>query len=148
MSNFKQPAMINGTRNNHGKTGMKRHEINSEEAPSPSGGYSQAYEVTGETRTLYISGQIPVTRDGSMPVRFTEQARLAWSNVDAQLKAAGMSLDNIVKHTTFLSDRKYRDQNSTVRREVLGDRNPALTVVIAGIYDEDWLLEIEAIAVA
>ncbi len=59
-----------------------------------------------------------------------------------------MSLDNIVKHTTYLSDRQYRDQNSTVRREVLGDRNPALTVVITGIYDEEWLLEIEAIAVA
>lgn len=35
-----------------------------------------------------------------------------------------------------------------VRQEVLGDRAPALTVVIATIYDEDWLLEIEAIAVS
>jgi hypothetical protein len=31
---------------------------------------------------------------------------------------------------------------------VLGDRSPALTIVIAGIYDEAWLLEIEAVAAA
>jgi hypothetical protein len=31
---------------------------------------------------------------------------------------------------------------------VLGGREPALTVVIAGIFDEAWLLEIEAVAVA
>jgi 2-iminobutanoate/2-iminopropanoate deaminase len=31
---------------------------------------------------------------------------------------------------------------------VLGDHSPALTIIITGIYDEAWLLEIEAIAVA
>lgn len=77
-----------------------------------------------------------------------EQARVAWRNVEAQLEAADMSLDNIVKHTTYLSDRKYCDENSEVRREILGHRTPALTVVIADIYDDAWLLEIEAIAVA
>jgi enamine deaminase RidA (YjgF/YER057c/UK114 family) len=31
---------------------------------------------------------------------------------------------------------------------VLGDRSPALTVVVAGIFDERWLVEIEAVAAA
>ncbi|WP_318011281.1 RidA family protein [Mesorhizobium sp. ES1-4] len=82
------------------------------------------------------------------PESFRDQALLAWRNVEAQLLAADMGLENIVKHTTFLSDRRYRQINSEVRREVLGDQEAALTVVIAGIYDESWLLEIEAIAVA
>jgi 2-iminobutanoate/2-iminopropanoate deaminase len=57
-----------------------------------------------------------------------------------------MSLDNLVKVTTFLSERRYAAENSAIRREVLGARAPALTVVIAGIYDEQWLFEIEAVA--
>ncbi len=127
---------------------MKQRAINSKEGPEPSGCYSQAVEVSGGERTLYVSGQIPVGRDGSVPETFAGQARLAWANIEAQLATANMSLDNIVKHTTFLADRCYRNENSEIRRIVFGDdRAPALTVVIATIYDEDWLLEIEAIAV-
>ena len=64
-------------------------------------------EVSDATRILFISGQIPVTADGSVPESFEEQARLAWANVIAQMRAAGMTLDNLVKVTIFLSDRKY-----------------------------------------
>ena len=53
---------------------------------------------------------------------------------------------NIIKHTTYLSDRKYKVENRAARLKALGDHAPALTVVIAGIFDDDWLLEIEAVA--
>ena len=59
-----------------------------------------------------------------------------------------MTLDNLVKITTFLSDRRYCQENYEVRTEVLGERFPALTIIITGIFDEAWLLEIEAIAAA
>lgn len=127
---------------------MKAQEVNAPDGPSASGGYSQAYLVDQPSRILHISGQIPVDADGTVPVDFEEQARLTWRNIERQLAAAGMSLDNIVKHTTFLSDRKYRAANSKVRQEVLGDHAPALTVIIADIYDEAWLLEIEAVAIS
>lgn len=39
-------------------------------------------------------------------------------------------------------------EDSIVRREVLKERTPALTIIITDIYDEAWLLEIEAIAAA
>ena len=87
---------------------METRSVNSTVAPSASGGYSQAVEVQNSMRLLFISGQIPVKPDGEVPDSFVEQARLAWANVEAQLKAANMSLENIVKHTTFLSDRRYR----------------------------------------
>jgi 2-iminobutanoate/2-iminopropanoate deaminase len=110
--------------------------------------YAQAHEVTNAPRLLFISGQVPVDNDDRVPTDFKGQCRLAWANVEAQLKAAGMTLDNLVKVTTFLSDRRYRQENSEVRMEVLGERSPALTVIITGIYDEVWLLEIEAVAAA
>ena len=125
---------------------MKTRSVNSEKSLPPSGGYTQALEVTDVTCTLYISGQIPVALDGSVPIDFKSQARLAWASIINQLEAADMSVQNIVKHTTFLADRKYREENSEIRQEVLGDFESALTVVIASIYDESWLLEIEAIA--
>lgn len=59
-----------------------------------------------------------------------------------------MSLTNLVKVTTFLSAREFAMQNSEIRREILGDHAPALTVIITDIYDPEWLLEIEAVAVA
>jgi 2-iminobutanoate/2-iminopropanoate deaminase len=121
--------------------------INAANAPVPIGGYSQAVEVADATRILYISGQVPESTEGHVPGGFEAQARMVWQHLIAQLEAAHMSTANLVKVTTFLSSREHADANGAVRREVLGDHTPALTVIIAGIYDSRWLLEIEAIAV-
>jgi 2-iminobutanoate/2-iminopropanoate deaminase len=125
---------------------MERTEISAAGAPQTSGRYSQAVAVSGETRTLYVSGQIPVDPSGVVPTDFASQAKLVWRNIEAQLNAAGMAMADIVKVTTFLSDRIYAEENSAIRRECLSGNAPALTVIICDIYDPAWLLEIEAIA--
>ncbi|OCK61980.1 RidA family protein [Bradyrhizobium sp. LMTR 3] len=125
---------------------MHIRRINAETVTVPTTGYSQALEVSGHTRLVFISGQIPLGVDGTVPEGFEAQCRLAWRNVEAQLKSAGMTLDNLVMHRTYLADRRYALLNRSVRNEVLGGRETALTVVIAGIFDEAWLLEVEAVA--
>jgi 2-iminobutanoate/2-iminopropanoate deaminase len=125
---------------------MIRRALNAADAPQPAGGYAQALEVTEARRLLFISGQIPVRPDGTLPDTFAEQARQVWANLEAQLRAAGMSLGSLVKVTVFLSDRAHSPENRAVRHEVLGDQEVALTVIIAGIFDAAWLIEIEAIA--
>ena len=127
---------------------MKTTCVNSEFAPRAAGGYSQALEVQGVSKLLFISGQIPEAMDGSVPNGFAAQAELAWSNVLSQLRAANMNITNLVKITTFLSSREYAIPNREARHKALGAHTPALTVIIAGIFDEKWLLEIEAIAAA
>jgi 2-iminobutanoate/2-iminopropanoate deaminase len=127
---------------------MKFTAVNSPTAPNPAGGYSQAMEVVGAERLLFVSGQIPQSVAGEVPVDFPAQARLAWRNVVAQLAAADMSLGNLVKVTVFLSSRDFSLANREIRQEVLGTHSPALTVIMAGIFDEKWLLEIEAVAAA
>jgi 2-iminobutanoate/2-iminopropanoate deaminase len=127
---------------------MGRRALNAPSAPVAVGGYAQAVETVGSARRLYVSGQIPVTADGVTPTNFEEQAALVWRNLEAQLVAADMSLDDLVKVTIFLSDRKFADANRDARIAALGDRSPALTVIITGIFDPAWLLEIEAIAEA
>ena len=125
---------------------MNRETINAKNAPAPRGGYSQAVKLTDFKTLLFISGQIPVSDDDKVPETFEEQARLVWRNIDAQLKAAGMSKADLVKVTTFLADRHHTMANREIRSEYLGAVAPAMSVVIASIFDEKWLLEVEAIA--
>src|SRR5437879_2728107 len=125
---------------------MKTRAIAAEGAPKAAGGYAQAFEVIGAQRILFISGQIPEAPDGRLPEGFREQCLQVWDNIKAQLKAADMSLANLAKVTIFLSDRQHALENREIRNSVLGDLTPALTVIIADIFDEKWLLEVEAIA--
>jgi enamine deaminase RidA (YjgF/YER057c/UK114 family) len=115
---------------------VKVKAINASSAPQPAGGYSQALEVVDTQRLLFVSGQVPETAAGVVPPEFKDQARLAWSNVRAQVEVAGMTMANLVKVTTFLSSREYAIANREVRNEVLGTHSPALTVIITGIFDE------------
>jgi len=128
---------------------MEKRTVDAADAPSSEPfSYAQAVEVSGATRLLHISGQIPVAKDGTIPEGFAAQCRQAWANLEAQLRAADMTLDNLVKVTTFLSDRRYGIENRTIRAAVLGAHRPALTVIVCGIFDDAWLLEIEAVAAA
>ena len=83
-----------------------------------------------------------------VPDDFEAQAALVWRNVLAQLHAAGLGVDALVKVTTFLASREHVEANREARQHALGVHTPALTVIITGIFDERWLLEIEAIAAA
>jgi 2-iminobutanoate/2-iminopropanoate deaminase len=115
---------------------MKTSCVNASSAPQPSGGYSQAVEVSGAQRLLFISGQIPESAGGEVPEDF------------AQLTAAGMTGSNLIKVTIFLSSREFASANREIRQRFLGSHTAALTVIITGIFDQKWLLEIEAIAAA
>lgn len=108
--------------------------------------YSQAFELKNHSRLVFVSGQVPADENDHVPSDFRSQCELVWKNIEKQLKDADMKLNNIVKVTTFLSDRKYRQENSELRQQILEEHQPALTVIIAGIYEEEWLLEIEVIA--
>ena len=115
-------------------------------APTSTGGYSQGIEVAAPGRLLHVSGQIPEDPSGRVPTQFDDQCRQVWRNLKSVLASARMATADLVKVTTFLADRRYRGANSQIRQEQLGRAAPALTVIIAGIYDDEWLLEIEAVA--
>ena len=114
--------------------------------PAPIGNYAHGLEVPAGARLLFVSGQIPEDIAGNVPSDFEGQCRLVWAHVGAVLAAAGLGYEHLVKVTTFLADRSHAEVNGRVRREVLGTHRPALTVIVAEIFDPRWLLEIEAIA--
>ena len=113
---------------------------------APSGGYSMGLELAQHRRLLFISGQIAERSDGSVPEGFEAQCQHAWRNVIEVLASAGLGVAHLVKITTFLTDRNQIVVNRAIRREMLQEHEPALTVMIAETVDGKWLLEIEAIA--
>jgi 2-iminobutanoate/2-iminopropanoate deaminase len=127
---------------------MQRRDLNAPDAPHPVASYSQAIEVSGAARTLYISGQVGQRMDGTFPDDIAEQSRLAWQNLEAQLRAAGMTLDNLVKVTTILPNREDLAAAREARSKALGDRKPASMLIVGGLASPAWKIEIEGIAVA
>lgn len=112
--------------------------------PEATGTYTHGVQAGN---LVFVSGQPPWDREAELPKDFDSQCRLAWRNVLAVLAEAGMDASNLAKVTIYLSDREYRQANGRIRDEFLGGHRPALTIIIADIYAEEWLLEIEAIAV-
>jgi len=127
---------------------MKIFQHNPETVPTPVGNYSQAIEVSGKARLLFVSGQIPETVSGEVPADIESQCETIWSNISEILKASGMNFANLVKVTTYLTDAKHSQIAGDIRRRKLGNVRPALTAVVVQTLDSAWLLEIEAIAVA
>lgn len=121
--------------------------LNPEILPDATGNYTHGVQVDGAGRLVFVSGQVPWgDEQGKIPETFEDQCRMVWRNVFAVLGEAGLGVQNLVKVTTYLSDRQYRALNSKIREEILGEHAPALTVIICDIYAEEWLLEIEAVA--
>lgn len=111
------------------------------------GGWAQAHHVSNATEWVLISGQVPQDAEGHVPEDITEQHQLVWDNLKTQLEAAGMGYENLIKLTIFLTDRKYAPEMVAVRSRILNDKvQPAVTTVIAGLFDARWHVEIEAIA--
>ncbi|MGW4795522.1 RidA family protein [Nonomuraea sp. MG754425] len=108
--------------------------------------YSNCVSVTEFNRLLFVTAQVPLDDDGKVPEGFDAQCRLAWRNLLAVLESAGMGAENLVKISVFLADRGDREANARIRHEVLGEHAPAQCIVVAGIYDEEWLVAIDAVA--
>ena len=98
---------------------------------------------------LHTLTSIPEPEDIKAPlsqVRSKNKLKLYGAYILAQLHAADMSAENIVKATTYLTDRVHREYNRDVRQQILKGHTFALTVVLAGMFEERWLLKIDAIA--
>ena len=112
--------------------------------------YTQAIKVTGAQTIVFISGQVDYDAKGQPGHLgdFAAQARATYSALKAQVEAAGGSLENIVKLTTYLVDVRHRNDLVPVRREFFGEKAPASTLVgVTALAMPGWLIEVEAIAV-
>ena len=122
-----------------------RDSIATKEAPAAIGPYSQAIK-TGNL--LFLSGQIaidPKTNQMSTG-SIEEQTKQALDNLDAVLKAGGMTMENVVNTTVFLKDVNDFGKMNAVYATYFKEKPPARATVQVARLPRDALVEISAIA--
>jgi enamine deaminase RidA (YjgF/YER057c/UK114 family) len=97
---------------------------------------------------VFVSGTAPITSDGAPPPDAYGQARRCLEIILAALKEAGAGPSDVVRTRVFLVDRADFDEVARAHGEVFADIRPASTaVIVAGLLDPRWRVEIEADAV-
>lgn len=115
-------------------------------APAAIGPYSQAIE---NNRMLFISGQIPLDPESGEIVGGTvkEQTKQVLINLENILKAAGYTLNDVVKSTCYLKDMGAFSEMNEVYAGFFTADPPARAAVEVSRLPKDVLIEIEAIAI-
>jgi 2-iminobutanoate/2-iminopropanoate deaminase len=110
--------------------------------------YVHAVEVSGFSRLLFLAGTMGLDERGVAGRTLDEQLELIWANLRTILASAGMSVDNIVRLTSYLRDASYAEANAAARTRALGERRIPTTAIVVQTLSPDWLVEIEVIAAA
>jgi enamine deaminase RidA (YjgF/YER057c/UK114 family) len=122
-------------------------QLNPSTVAAPAGRYSHGVLVPAGARLLFISGQVGIDPDGTVPSDFAGQARSAWRNLLAILEAAGMGPDNLVKVTHYLTRPSDLPAYREIRASMAGEARPASVLVfVPALADPKWLFEVEAVA--
>lgn len=125
---------------------MSKEIINSSQAPEPIGPYSQAVKAGN---LLFVSGQIAINRASGVMVTSSipNETNQVMANLEAILKEAGASFNNVVKCSIFLKDMN----NFPVVNEVYGkyftSNPPARETVEVSRLPKDVNVEISCIAI-
>jgi enamine deaminase RidA (YjgF/YER057c/UK114 family) len=105
-------------------------------------GFSRAVRVDGR---VLVSGTAPVWPDGSCDPDPAAQARRCLEIVAAALESLGAGLEHVVRTRMFIVDPADAEAVGSVHGAAFGEVRPAATmVVVAGLLDPRWRVEIEA----
>jgi enamine deaminase RidA (YjgF/YER057c/UK114 family) len=122
-----------------------RQRISSGSKYEPAIGFSRALRVG---RSVYVSGTAPIWPDGSCDPDPEVQARRCLEIIVEALAKAGAAPKHVVRTRMFITDPGYADAVGRAHGAVFGHVRPASTmVVIVGMLDPRWKVEIEAEAV-
>lgn len=119
--------------------------VNSDFAPAAAGPYSHAIEANG---VVYASGQLPIDfESGQIPEGIEAQTKASMKNLEEVLKAAGCTLNDVVKTTVFLSDINNFGVVNGLYAGYFSAPYPARSCYQVAALPKGALIEIEAIAV-
>jgi len=112
-------------------------------------GYSLAV-ITEGGKTVWLGGQIAVADDSgkSLAGDFEGQVRQIFKLLNATLQKAGGKLSDMVQMTVFITDVRYGDRLTEIRREIFGDNFPGSALItITALANPDAKIEIQGYAV-
>jgi len=124
---------------------MSRTTINTSEAPAAIGAYSQAVKIDG---TVYLSGQIPLLPESMTMVDDPDgQIHQVFKNLGAVTRAAGGSLNQVVKLTVYLTDLSLFPRVNEIMAEYFDEPFPARAAVGVAELPKGAKIEVEGIMV-
>ena len=111
-------------------------------------GYSEAV-ITEGGKTIFAGQTATMDDNGrSLASDFDGQVRQLFKNLDRTLQKAGGKLGDMVQMTVFITDVRYGDRLTQIRREIFGDNFPGSALItIAGLAKPDAKIEIQGYAV-
>lgn len=113
----------------------------------PAANYSYVSVVPPGTRLAFLSGQLGIRPDGSIPEDAGAQAEVAFGNVLKGLAAVGMAASDIVRINAFVTDRAHLKPYMAARDRVVASPPPASTLmIVSGFANPAFLVEIEVVA--
>ncbi|MFD2582816.1 RidA family protein [Pedobacter vanadiisoli] len=120
--------------------------INTNNAPAPIGPYSQAVQAGN---FLFVSGQVAINpENGELNIgNIEEETHQVMRNLKAVLLEAGLTFDNVVKSTIFLSDMGTFAQVNEVYGQYFTADFPARETVQVSVLPKNVNVEISVIAV-
>ena len=122
-----------------------KQKIETSEAPSAIGPYSQAIKV-GDS--IFLSGQIPLDPATMKLVEGEEnQIRRVFDNIQAVCKAAGCNLNDIVKLNVSLKDLSIFNKVNEIMLDYFEEPYPARAALQVARLPLDSLIEVEAIII-
>ena len=118
---------------------------NPESIHAPLGRYVHQVEVSGESRMLFLAGQVGIAPDGTVPADPVEQLGVALENVVRNLESAGFEPADLVKLTTYVVGSIDAAGRRAQLDRVLGPHVTTSTLVyVAGLASPDYKVEVEA----
>lgn len=128
---------------------MAHNVIRTDQAPAPVGPYNQAIAASGQM--VFVAGQIPLHPQTGEIVGegdITPQTEQSLQNLEAILKAAGATLQDVVKTTVYLADMNdFAAMNAVYSRYFEEATAPARAAFQVARLPKDVKVEIECIAV-
>ena len=119
-----------------------RKVVRAKDAAPSTRPFSPAIQADGR---LYLAGMVGRGADG-FPHGVEAQTRITLQNLEATLRAAGLTFDDVVEATVYLSDARFYSAMNDVYREVLGKYPPARATVGMPLMSPDALVEIQMTA--
>lgn len=124
---------------------LERHRVGSGSPFEAEIGFSRALRVGDR---VLVSGTAPVWPDGSCDPDPEQQARRCFEIIGAALEEAGAKLKQVTRTRMFITDAAHAEAVGRAHADTFGEIRPAATmVIVAGLLDPRWKVEIEAEAV-
>lgn len=124
---------------------MEIRTIQTPDAPTPAGHYSQAVVYNG---LVFVAGQLSIDpRTGEKKLgSIEEQTEQVLVNISGILKAADSDLKRVLKMTIYISDISLWGPVNAVYAKVMGEHKPARAVIPTKELHQGFLIEVDAVA--